>query len=129
MQSFKQSRTLQNTNAEEVLQKLQSLLPANKFSVLHVHDVAETLRGKDFEVEPYFIVEFCRAPAAHKVLGEDPDIGLFLPCKLLVIGQGIDVRITTFLPTSIGAFFPGLDLSEIAQEVERDILSVMERIA
>lgn len=128
MQQFKHSRVIQNENANEILKKLKELIHRNKFSVLHVHDVKTTLQEKGFDIESYYIVEFCRAPAAYKVLSEDPDIGLFMPCKFLLIQQESSVRITTFLPTSIGSFFPELDLSEVAQKIEQDILAVMAEI-
>lgn len=128
MQPFKHSQIIHDVEARNILQTLEDLLPANAFSVLHVHDVHSTLQKKGLEREPYYIVEFCRAPAAHAVLSADPDIGLFLPCKFLVIQQGKDVRVSAFLPTAIETFFPGLNLLEIAESIERDILAIMEKL-
>jgi uncharacterized protein (DUF302 family) len=128
MQNFKHSEIIKNGTVEEVVNRLNSILPDHTFSVLHVHDVQATLQQKGFKQAPYCIIEFCRAQAAFRVLSENPDIGLFLPCKFLVYQEKQDVRVTTFLPTALMSFFPDTKLEDLQEDVERDILEVMNQL-
>ena len=57
---------------------------ANGFRVQHVHDVAATLAEKGFGRDPVSIVEVCNAKFASQVLERDINIGLMLPCPIMV---------------------------------------------
>lgn len=68
----------------EVVSLMSSKIEENQFTVLHVHDVQAMFKAKGFERSPYKILEFCRAPVAVKVLEAHPEVGILLPCKVVV---------------------------------------------
>ena len=102
---------------------------ANGFRVQHVHDVAATLAEKGFDREPVSIVEVCNAKFASQVLSRDINIGLMLPCPVMVYERDGAVLIATMKPTLIGGFFPDAELDEIAGQVEEIVKRIVDEAA
>jgi len=98
----------------------------NGFRVLHTHDVAATLSEKGFPREALKIIEICNAKYASQVLDRDVKISLMLPCPVSVYVTGGRTQISTLLPTSIVQFFPEAGIENLASEVERIVLKIIE---
>ncbi|MHB8461937.1 MAG: DUF302 domain-containing protein [Vulcanimicrobiaceae bacterium] len=64
------------------------------FGVLCEIDVAKTLKEKiGAEMEPYIILGACNPGFAHKALQIEPDLGLLLPCNVVVMQQNGQVYV------------------------------------
>ena len=118
-----------NKPYKEAVQAVIDAAVANGFRVQFVHDVAQTLAEKGFDREPVTIVEMCNAKYASQVLEKDMSIGLLLPCPVMVYEQDGDVLIATMKPTLIGAFFPDAGIDDVAAEVERKIVAIVDQAA
>jgi len=96
------------------------------FKVLYIHDVQATLGAKDFEIEPFKIIEICNAKSAFAVLQADIDIGLFLPCKINVYIKDGKTFISGMRPIVLSQFFPEADLGNLPKEIDNVIKGIID---
>ncbi len=125
MKRFEQTVTTDKPFNEAVA-ALQQKAAESGFRVLHTHDVAATLAEKGFPREPLKIIEICNAKYASQVLNKDVKISLMLPCPISIYVQEGKTHISTLLPTSIAEFFPQAGIEDLASEVERIVLKIIE---
>ena len=65
--------------------KVKNSLAQEGFGIISEIDVKATMKKKlDIDYDDYVILGACNPPFANKVLNADMDIGLFLPCNVLV---------------------------------------------
>lgn len=78
-------RIVFNGSVEEAEAAISSALMAEGFGILTRIDVAETLKKKiDVDRAPYVILGACNPKLANKGLNLEPELGLMLPCNVIV---------------------------------------------
>jgi uncharacterized protein (DUF302 family) len=116
---------------EEALKRLPAALEAEGFGVLTEIDVRETLQKKlGVDFRKYKILGACNPPLAHRALQADLDIGLMLPCNVVVY-EGDDGRavVTTIDPMETVAGRESPELHSVATEVRTKLERVLERLS
>ncbi len=111
---------------DEVLAKTIDALKAEGFGIITEIDIRETMKKKlDIEKLPYKILGACNPGLANQALEADPDIGLLLPCNV-VVREEQDGSVTVAFMDPVAVL--GLtDKSEIEQ-LARDVRSKLERV-
>ncbi|HYQ72975.1 MAG TPA: DUF302 domain-containing protein [Gammaproteobacteria bacterium] len=83
-----------NERFEDVIALVAEALKEQGFSILTVIDVKKTLKDKiDADLLPYTILGACNPQLARQALDVDPDVGLLLPCNV-VVRQEDDASVT-----------------------------------
>ena len=78
--------TVVEGNFDEIIDRTKAALAQRGFGVLSEIDVAATLKKKiGADMEPYVILGACNPTFAHQALQREPDLGLLLPCNVVVM--------------------------------------------
>ncbi len=115
---------------DEVLSKLPDLLKAEGFGVLTRIDVKETLKQKiGVDFRRYQILGACNPALAHKALSAETEIGVMLPCNVIVYesDQGKAVVVAIDPMQTVAAANP--KLADIAGEVRQRLSRVVEKVS
>ena len=115
---------------EEALEKVTSELKKEGFGILTEIDVKKTLKKKlDVDFNKYKILGACNPPFAYQALLAEPQIGLMLPCNVVVqeTSDG-SVEVSAIDPIASMQAVDNSDLSEIATLVRTKLKKVISKI-
>jgi len=111
---------------EEAVPRVKEALKADGFGVLTEIDVRRTMREKlGAEMEPYIILGACNPPLAHRALKQEPEIGLLLPCNVVVRSEGEGSRIVIADPQAMPGIVGNEELNAVAEEAKRRLQRVV----
>jgi uncharacterized protein (DUF302 family) len=120
-------RTVLDLSFDDAVERTKNALKAEGFGVLSEIDLREKLREKlGVEVDPYLILGACNPPLAYKALLAEPEIGLLLPCNVIVYA-------TSDGQTVVAAVDPEAMLSVVGEnatvaEVGQDARGRLQRV-
>lgn len=113
----------------EAVLKTKMELAKEGFGVLTEIDVKATLKKKlDFDYDNYLILGACNPPFALKAIQAEKDIGLLLPCNIIVYEEKGKVFVSAVLPTVAMNMIANKSLTLIAGQVEEKLKKVVNNI-
>jgi uncharacterized protein (DUF302 family) len=117
-------------SVSEAAAALQAAVQANRFGVMQVHNLKETMtkKGVEFERE-CLIFEVCQPQQAKRVLDQNMSVSTALPCRISIYEEGGKTILATLKPTKLLAIFNEPQLEGVAQEVEDTIVKIMKEAA
>ncbi len=115
---------------DEAVPRVKEAFKAQGFGTLTEIDVQATLKDKlDVDIEPYVILGACNPQLAHQALEVTRDIGLLLPCNVVVREHAGRVVVQA-LDAGVIAAVPDLpELEPIAAEAGRRIQAALDDLA
>ncbi len=111
--------------------RVREELKKEGFGVLTEIDVKSTLKQKlDVDFRPYRILGACNPPLAHRAMSEEADIGLLLPCNVVVYaGDEEGTAVVAILdPVKQLGVSGRADLDPLAEEVRARMKRVLDAL-
>jgi uncharacterized protein (DUF302 family) len=107
--------------------RVRAALKDHGFGVLTEIDIKATLLEKlGVVMEDYLIFGACNPPLAHRALEVDRDIGMLLPCNVVVRADGPDATLVQALdPEVMARVSDRAGLTEVADEAARRLRSAL----
>jgi uncharacterized protein (DUF302 family) len=116
---------------EEASADLQVAVAAHGFGVLAVHDLGDSLRSKGLDfAENCRVFEVCNPQQAARVLRNDMNLTMALPCRISVFTEAGQTRIGMIRPEGmLRSLSSDPELMEVARQVEADTTAIIEAAA
>lgn len=129
-ETFYFSKTIEGT-FEDVVDKTKLVFKEQGFGVITEVDMDVKLKEKldNVDIMPYKIIGICNPGFAYKTLKIEENIGVFLPCKVIVkdIGEG-KIEIVVVNPAALMGMLNKPELVSIANEVSDKFQKALDKL-
>jgi len=114
---------------EQAVAKVKDALKAEGFGVITEIDVQKSFKEKlGVDFPKYLIIGACNPTMAHRALRIEPEVGLLLPCNVIVYEKDGGVVISAIDPTARLGEYDNAQLKSVAKEVSERLARVIEQV-
>jgi uncharacterized protein (DUF302 family) len=115
---------------DEAVRKTTEALKSEGFGVLTTIDVQATIKTKlGVDRKPYIILGACNPHLAHRALQAEPELGLLLPCNVIVYEDETGAsRVSIIDPKQMMGMVQNDQLAAVAAEAEERLRRVAEKL-
>ncbi len=112
------------------VERVTAALKEQGFGVLTVIDVQKTLKQKlDVDFPPYVILGACNPQLAYQALQVEHDLGLLLPCNVIVYQAGEQTTVSAVDPDKMLGMVNNPALAPIAAEARRRLQQAIDSVS
>lgn len=116
---------------EQVFQQLEVSVKANGFGIIDQMDMQAKLKEKlgSEVIDTYMILGVCNPNLAFKAIQAEPNIGVFLPCKIVIRRINThEFEVATINPTLMMGALNNEKLNPVANEVAQSLKAIIENL-
>ncbi len=114
---------------EKAIERITEELKKEGFGVLTEIDVKETLKKKlNVDFKKYKILGACNPPIAHNALLAEEELGLLLPCNVIVYEKEGKSVVSVFNPLIMTQIIEKEGFGEIAEEVRSRLTRALDAV-
>jgi uncharacterized protein (DUF302 family) len=118
-----------NTSFEETVDNATNELKKEGFGILTQINVTEKFKEKlGIDFKKYIILGACNPPSAHKAILVEENIGLMLPCNVVIYERQEKTVVSMIKPTVAMKMIGNVELEQIATTIERKLKKVFDAI-
>lgn len=118
------------SNFQEAIEKVTNALKTEGFGIITDIDIQATMKAKlNIEKKPYRILGACNPGLANKAIDNEPDIGLLLPCNVVVRENSKGSITVAFMdPIPVMAMVEKPEVHALATEVKMKLEKVAKQL-
>ena len=114
---------------ETAIEQVREALKREGFGILTEIDVREQMKEKlGVDMKKYIILGACNPPNAYKAILAEENIGLMLPCNVIVYEKGSKTVLSVIRPTAAMRMVDNAELQKVAEEVEGQLKKAFDAI-
>lgn len=114
---------------ETVIELAREALKKEGFGILTEIDVKEKMKEKlGLDMRKYVILGACNPPSAYKAILAEENIGLMLPCNVIVYEKVSKTVLSVIRPTVAMQMIDNVDLQKIADAVEGQLKKAFDAV-
>jgi uncharacterized protein (DUF302 family) len=118
-----------NIPFETVTEQVRAGLKKEGFGILTEIDVREKMKEKlGLDMRKYIILGACNPPNAYKAILAEENIGLMLPCNVIVYEKGSKTVLSVIRPTAAMQMVDNVELQKVAEAVEVQLKKAFDAI-
>lgn len=113
----------------EAVERVRATLKAEGFGILTEIDVAATMAAKlGVQMAPYIILGACNPLLAHRAIDAEPEVGLLLPCNVVVRREGEVTVVEAMDPEAALGLVKDEAVGAVAFEAKQHLMRALEAI-
>ena len=115
---------------EKVENETVDVLKENGFGVLTEIDTKAVFKQKlGIEIDNYKILGACNPSKAHEAISTMPEIGLLLPCNVIIYEKEDEIIVSAINPISLFSIIDNTEMIKVAEEVNEMLSNTMKVLA
>ncbi len=114
---------------DDALERVKDALKSEGFGVLTEIDVQDTLKQKlQVDFRRYQIIGACNPALAHKALQAELQVGLLLPCNVIVYEEDGGTTVAAFDPVAAMGLAQNAALEDVARDAKERLKRALESL-